>query len=244
MDWLTYFERNRVNRLREAIPWERGFNVEPQLRAPLIQSLQRFQVGEQGEGLHLKRGAAATGEAAYAAAINLFVAEEQEHARLLARVVRGLGGELLEGHWSDACFILLRHLSGLHLELMVLLVAEMIAKRYYQALSEGTNDAVLKTVFDQILRDEFGHVAFHSDFLHGAFAPLPLPLRHLMRGLWAILFRAVCLVVLYDHRAVLRATGVSPRAFWYDCGVIFAETATESFNPASALEKAKFRRVE
>jgi hypothetical protein len=242
MDWLTYFERNRVNRLREAIPWERGFNVEPQLRAPLIQSLQRFQVGEQGEGLHLKRGAAATGEAAYAAAINLFVAEEQEHARLLARVVRGLGGELLAGHWSDACFILLRHLSGLHLELMVLLVAEMIAKRYYRALSEGTNDLVLKTVFDQILRDEFGHVAFHSDFLHGAFAPLPLALRRLMRGLWAILFRAVCLVVLYDHRAVLRATGVSPRAFWYDCGLIFDETATEIFNPA--LEKAKLRRVE
>ena len=239
MDWLTYFERNRVNRLREAIPWERGFNVEPQLRAPLIQSLQRFQVGEQGEGLHLKRGAAATGDAAYAATINLFVAEEQEHARLLARVVRGLGGELLTGHWSDACFILLRHLSGLHLELMVLLVAEMIAKRYYRALSEGTNDPVLKTVFDKILRDEFGHVAFHADFLHCAFASLPLPIRRLMRALWAILFRVVCLVVMYDHRAVLRATGVSPRAFWRDCGLIFDETATEIFNTASALAKPK-----
>lgn len=237
MDWLTYFERNRVNRL--SIPWERGFNVEPQLRAPLIQSLQRFQVGEQGEGLHLKRGAAATGDAAYAATINLFVAEEQEHARLLSRVVRGLGGELLEGHWSDACFILLRHLSGLHLELMVLLVAEMIAKRYYRALSEGTNDAVLKTVFDQILRDEFGHVAFHSDFLRCAFAPLPLPLRRLIRGLWWVLFRAVCLVVMYDHRGVLRATGISARAFWHDCGLIFDETATEIFNAASALKGAK-----
>jgi len=231
MDWLTYFERNRVNRL--SIPWERGFQVEPPLRAPLIQSLQRFQVGEQGEGLHLKRGAAATGDAAYAATINLFVAEEQEHARLLARVVRGLEGELLQGHWSDACFILLRHLSGLHLELMVLLVAEMIAKRYYRALSEGTNDPVLKTVFVQILRDEFGHVAFHSDFLRSAFAPLPLPIRRLIALLWAILFRIVCLVVMYDHRAVLRATGVSPRAFWRDCGLIFNEVASGIF--ASAL---------
>lgn len=239
MDWLTYFERNRVNRLREGIPWERGFNAEPQLRAPLMQSLQRFQVGEQGDGQHLKHGAAATGDAAYVAAINLFVAEEQEHARLLARVVRGLGGELLDHHWSDACFILLRHLSGLHLELMVLLVAEMIAKRYYRALSEGTKDVVLKTVFDQILRDEFGHVAFHSDFLHRAFARLPLPTRRLLRGLWWILFRAVCLVVMYDHRGVLRATGVSTRAFWHDCGLIFDETANEIFSPASALKGAK-----
>jgi len=234
MDWLTYFERNRVNRLREAIPWEQGIQVEPQLRTPLIQSLQRFQVGEQGEGLHLKRGAAATGDTAYAATINLFVAEEQEHARLLARVVRGLGGELLAGHWSDACFILLRHLSGLHLELMVLLVAEMIAKRYYRALSEGTNDPVLKAVFDQILRDEFGHVAFHADFLHIAFASLPLSLRRLMRGLWRILFRAVCLVVMYDHRAVLRATSVSPRAFWHDCELIFDEVASGVFESALA----------
>jgi hypothetical protein len=230
MDWLMYFERNRVNRLREAIPWELGFNVEPHLRVPLIQSLQRFQVGEQGNGLHLKRGAAATGDAAYAATINLFVAEEQEHARLLARVVRGLDGELLKGHWSDACFILLRHLSGLHLELMVLLVAEMIAKRYYRALSEGTNDPVLKTVFDQILRDEFGHVAFHSDFLRSAFAPLPHPVHCLISLLWTMLFRIVCLVVMYDHRAVLRATGVSPHAFWHDCGLIFNEVASSIFN--------------
>jgi hypothetical protein len=115
---------------------------------------------------------------------------------------------------------------------MVLLVAEMIAKRYYRALSEGTNDPVLKTVFDQILRDEFGHVAFHSDFLRSAFAPLPLPIRRLISLLWAMLFRSVCLVVMYDHRAVLRATGVSPRTFWRDCGLIFNEVASDIFDSA------------
>src|SRR5436853_6547379 len=82
MEWTAYFERNRASRL--TIPWEREILVEPHLRAPLIRSLQRFQVGEQGDGLHLRAAAAATGDADYAYAIALFVAEEQEHARLLA----------------------------------------------------------------------------------------------------------------------------------------------------------------
>ena len=61
MDWLAYFERNRASRME--IPWERGIAVEPDLRVPLIHSLRRFQVGEQGDGNHLKRGAAAKGGA-------------------------------------------------------------------------------------------------------------------------------------------------------------------------------------
>lgn len=236
MEWTAYFERNCASRL--TIPWEREILVEPQLRAPLIRSLQRFQVGEQGDGLHLRTAAAATGDADYAYAVALFVAEEQEHARLLARLLRGMGGTLLRRHWSDICFVALRRLSGLHLELMVLLVAEMIAKRYYRALHEGTADPVLKTAFAQILHDEVGHVAFHCDYLRRAFAALPPPLRLLIRAGWRLLFWVVCLVVLYDHRAVLRAVGVAPGAFLRDCGLIFDETAAAIFEGRLTLDEA------
>src|SRR5919109_4904445 len=186
MDWKTYFERNRARRM--VIPWDRGIAVEPHMRAPLIRSLQRFQVGEQGDGAHLRMAAAATGDPAYAAAIALFVEEEQEHARLLERLLCGMGGTLLRRHWSDVCFIFLRRLSGLHLELLVLLVAELVAKRYYRALHEGTSDPVLKTAFAQILHDEVGHVAFHCDYLQRAFAPLSPHARLLIRVSWRLLF--------------------------------------------------------
>lgn len=237
MDWGSYFERNRIRRM--AIPWERGIAIEPQLREPLIRSLQRYQVGEQGEGVHLKAGAVATGDPAYAAAIGLFVQEEQEHARLLAELLRGLDAPLLRQHWSDGCFSFLRHLAGFHLELLVLLVAEMVAKRYYRALHEGIADPVLKTAFAQILHDELGHIAFHCDYLQRRFAGLPTLVRQAIRLSWRLIFRATCLVVIVDHRAVLRAVAVAPAAFWRDCGQIFDETADRIFASARVITDLK-----
>src|SRR5207253_3603965 len=117
---------------RMSIPWEHSVVIEQHLRGPLVRSLQRFQVGEQGDGIHLKRNATATGDPAYAETISLFIDEEQEHARLLAQLLRGMGAPLLGWHWSDACFVCVRRLSGLRLELMVLLAAELISKRYYR----------------------------------------------------------------------------------------------------------------
>jgi hypothetical protein len=239
MDWLSYFQCNRRDRL--PIPWEQGIAVPPHLRAPLIRSLQRFQVGEQGDGVHLKAGAAATGDPVYEAAIALFVAEEQEHSRLLARVLRAMGAELLPGHWSDGCFRAVRHLAGLHLEILVLLVAELIARRYYRALQEGTEDTVLRVVFAQIVRDELGHVAFHCDRLNRAFASLPTPARFLISTTWRAFFGAVTLVVMVDHRAVLRAVGVAPWAFWRDCGEIFEEAAGQIFGAPVPFEDVRAR---
>lgn len=226
--WLAYFERNKTERL--PIPWRQGITAPPELIPPLLRSLQRFQVGESGDGLHLKRGAARTGDADYATAIALFVAEEQEHARWLAIVINGMGGALLTHHWSDRLFVALRRLCGLRLELMVLLVAEMIAVRYYRALDEGTEEApVLQAVFRQIRRDEDGHVAFHIAFLREAFLHRSAASRWLIRTAWRILYRGACLLVMWDHRGVLKATGVRPRIFWRDTGRIFRDVAFALF---------------
>lgn len=230
-DWLTYFTRNRHHRL--AIPWEQGVQIDAQIAKPLIHSLQRFQVGEQGDGMHLRKHAARTGDPAYAAAITLFIQEEQEHSRLLAELLRELDANLLEGHWSDWAFVFLRHLCGLHTEILILLIAEIIAKRYYRALAEGISDPVAHTVFAQIVRDEQGHVAFHCDTLHQAFASLPAFIRPLIRQSWYILFRLACLIVMFDHRGVLHATQVTPGAFWHDCNVLFDEAANQIFRCAS-----------
>ena len=231
MDWLRYFRENRVDRM--PIPWELGINVAPALREPLIRSLQRFQVGESGDGAHLRRGAARTGDARYAETIRLFIEEEQEHSRLLARILEGLGAPLLKGHWSDAVFIAVRRLCGLRVELMVLLAAELIAKPYYRALFGGSKDPVLRAVCAQIVRDEEGHVAFHWDYLGRALAPVPVVGRLIILLAWSLFYRAVCLVVMYDHRGVLRAAGVSPRAFWADCGQVFEEAAAHIFTPTT-----------
>ncbi len=228
--WLKYFEFNRGH--RHEIPWELGITVEPRMRAPLIHSLQRFQVGESGEGRHLRKQAATTNDPAYIACIDFFIKEEQEHARLMAEILRRLEARLLRHHWSDACFILLRRLFGLNQELLVLLMPEMIAKRFFRALHDGAKDPVLRAVFGQIMHDEEGHLAFHIEFLQRALAGLSVASRIFQRSLWRLFFRASCLVVMWDHRGILRAVGVSSAKFWWDCGLIFDEVSAAIFSCA------------
>jgi hypothetical protein len=241
-EWLAYFERDLAT--RERIDFGSGVAIEPHLREPLIRSLQRFQVGESGEGEHLLTGAAATGDPVYAEAVRLFVAEEQEHARMLAGAIRGMGGTLLDGHWSDRAFVLLRRLMGLRLELLVLLIAELIARRYYRALYDGTSDPPLRAMYAQIMRDEVGHVSFHLDYLRHAFADTPAPVRVVIQTAWALMFRATCLVVLFDHRSVLRACNVPLETFWHDCGLIFSDAATRIFGNRRAARQLLSEQVE
>lgn len=236
-NWLRYFQHNRTDRL--PVPWERGINIEPGLREPLIRSLQKFQIGESGEGRRLRHHAAKTGDAGYAETINLFIKEEQEHARLMAEILKRLDAPLLTGDWTDHCFTFMRRLFGLHQELLVLLLPEMIAKRYFLALHDGTADPVARAVCEQILRDEDGHVAFHVEYLRRAFEPLSFSQRIAVQVVWRFLFRGACVVVMLDHRAVLRACGVRPADFWRDCGRIFDETAAGIFSPANVLAPAR-----
>jgi hypothetical protein len=194
--------------------------------------LQRFQIGESGEGRHLRAHAAGTGDADYEAAIDLFIKEEQEHARLMAAILRRFQAPLLQRHWSDGCFMFLRHVAGLKEQLLVLLLPEMIAKRHFRALHDGTADPVLKNVFAQICHDEEGHLNFHIDTLQQLFAEWPWWRRAAVRAFWRLLFRASCVVVIWDHRAVLSAVGVSKSLFWWDCGLIFDEVAARIFSSA------------
>jgi hypothetical protein len=231
-DWLAYFEYNRAN--RREIPWDTKIELPTGMIVPLIRSLQRFQVGESGEGRHLRKQAATTGDPIYERCIDLFIKEEQEHARLMAGVLKRLDAGLLQSHWSDGCFILLRHLFGLDQELLVLLMPEMIAKRYFRAVHDASNNPVLQAVCGQIMHDEEGHLAFHVDYLQKSLAGMSIVSRFVLRGVWRILFRLSCLVVIVDHGGILREARVSPLKFWWDCGLIFDEVAAAIFSCAPA----------
>jgi hypothetical protein len=227
VDWVEYFARNRAERIY--IPWELGVHVSPHLRSGIAKSLQRFQIGESGDGAHLRRVAARTGDSRYARAVEAFVREEQEHAAIMAGVLRCLDAPLLQRHWSNGCFRLLCLVSGLRTELLVLLVAEMVAKRYFRLLLESTSDPVTTAMCRQILHDEDGHIAFHCDALRPSLANLPPTVQWVLRAAWRAFFGTVCLLVTYDHRALLRATG---------CHVLFDSVASEVFAVEARLPKA------
>jgi len=176
----------------------------------------RFELGESGDGERIRRLAAQTGDTSYARAIELFVQEEQQHARWLGIVRERFEGERLESHWSDSAFVVLRHLGGLRREICVLLTAELIALSYYRALSLAYDDALLRAVCRRILLDERGHVAFQRATLGHEFARMPAPARSAAILTWRAFVALTAKVVAWDHREVLALAGMSRSDFERD----------------------------
>ncbi|MGV9790656.1 ferritin-like domain-containing protein [Streptomyces sp. NPDC003435] len=211
--WADGFEAERVRRAARADPdWTRAARLDPATWA----SVQRFQTGEDGDGANLTAKADQAGDPEYARAVRLFIAEEQNHARLLALLLTAGGMPTLAGHWTDTAFVRVRRLMGLRLELLVLMVAELVALRYYRALRDGTTDALTSEVAARILADEERHIPFHCARLHDSVAELPRAVRRPLLKLWRGLLAGAGLIVVADHGRALRALGVSRSRFLAD----------------------------
>lgn len=216
--WLAYFRHNAAHLM--PIPWSEGVALVTEEKRAISRSIGQFQLGESSEGNHLKRlaraYAARTGDAAYAEAMDLFIGEEQRHARDLGRFMDLAGIPRAASHWSDSVFRLLRRLSNLEMMLSVLLVAELIANVYYAALREATSCPVLRGICRQILRDEAEHVRFHVERLAQLRARRRRTLG-LTQALYRQFFCAACLVVWHGNAAVFRKAGMDFRDFWTAC---------------------------
>jgi len=223
-DWTGEFRVAAQKRRADGEPdWSMGARLHP----AVVRSVQRFQVGEAGDGANLIRAAARAGDEEYAAAVRMFVAEEQNHARLLASLLTAAGAPTITGHWTDAVFIALRRALGLRLELMVLLIAEVIALRYYRALRDGTPDPLTRTVAARILADEERHVPFHCRRLRQGFRTMPRFARRVIWGLWRLLHFGATVVVAWDHGPALRRLALRRRDFVRDANRQFSNTLTE-----------------
>lgn len=126
-------------------------------------------------------------------------------------------------------------LLGLRTELLVLMVAEVVALRYYRALRDGCADPLVSEVAGRILGDEERHVPFHCRRLREGFAGLPAPGRRAVSALWRGLLTAAALVVAHDHGPALRALGTGRAAFVRDVLRISAPLAAVVDGRAPAL---------
>jgi hypothetical protein len=183
-------------------------------RRALGRSLATFQLGESGSGEHLFAAAVGSDVSAdHLAALRCFVAEEQEHARLLALVLDGLRVPCRDHHWTDGIFVRLRRAHTLRSEVLTLLVAEVIALSYYGALRDGVGHPALRDIFGRIHADEVRHVDFHAETLPPylrRFGPLG---QRLVRVVWNILVTGAAVVVAADHGGALAAAGLTRRRF-------------------------------
>ena len=216
LHWIRHFEANARYKAHRQWPVTVS-TLQDHVREPLARSLATFQLGESGGGTRLRRYAREVAPLeqfrGYQRAIDLFIAEEQGHAELLARVVKHLGGQLKSRQWTNSVFRKFRTLINLDFNIQILLTAELIAESYYGQLYLGVNDPMVRQAAKEILRDEIHHLSFQRDFLAERISLM----RPWKRRLWSLQFRVVhrvvCRVVAWDHRTALRAIGVPPGAF-------------------------------
>jgi hypothetical protein len=222
--WVEHFEQNeRLHaEVDAAIDFDGPCETPDSVRPPLIESIRRFQLGESGDGEQLLRKAARAGDQDYLRAAQLFVAEEQQHAALLLRLLGYLDGQPMRTHWSDAVFVRLRRLMGLRTELMVLTVAEVVALSYYGGLASSGPDAVVRAVAARIVADEHPHVRFQIDRLRAGFVRSRIGVRALAFALWWVTAIGATVVVSFDHGPLLDAIGYRRTRFIRDVLTDFA----------------------
>ena len=167
-----------------------------------------------------------------------------------------MNAPLLRHHWTDWLFRRCRHLLGFYEEIAVLLMAEIIALKYYGVIRQGCRAPVLEIVCEQILADEKFHVRFHCESLHEAIVNRAWPVRAACWLVLSAMFALASAVVAWDHRRVFFALGGSVVEFLRDSrknflaareaifsGVAFARGAAEQIpsdehHPTRRLNKA------
>lgn len=218
--WIHHFQTNA--QVHDLICFEGADCSLPEaIRKPLAHSLAIFQLGESGTGSRLRRYAREVAPLenfrGYQRAIDLFVCEEQAHSRLLGRLVTHLGGPLLQKQWTNSVFRRLRFLVNLEFAIQVLLTAELIAEVYYGSLYLRVPDEAVHGACRQILRDEMKHLEFQRQFLAERLATFSPVGRYFWQGQFRLIHALTTRVVAWDHRACLRALGMTQATFVQRC---------------------------
>ncbi|MDE2263652.1 MAG: hypothetical protein KGL45_14100 [Gammaproteobacteria bacterium] len=217
--WLNHFEYH-AEQPRGAAGGSLSV-LRPEERQLIARSIATFQLGEQSDGSGLLRAAyrfaAAHGDELLPRITELFIREEQRHARLLREFMDEHGIGAKSRHWSDALFRRIRRLAGFELYLHILITAELIGNVYYHALESLTGCQRLKVLCRTLIADELAHIGYESDIILELRARKPSALRTLVRLMHRTFFCGTACAVWISHRAVLRRAGHTAGGFLRTC---------------------------
>ena len=172
--------------------------------------------------------------------MDLWFAEEAEHARLLGCAVRRFGGRIITSHWSFTAFCLCRRTLGVRFELQVLTLTELVSTAYYRMLRSHSPDGSLAAMCELILRDEAGHVAFQRDRLADGGRPKSGLRRLLMADSISCLRLRCGNSALDQSRTMLESNRWNPGRILF--GNHTADDALRSYNPLASKTSGVFQR--
>jgi hypothetical protein len=215
--WIAFFEANRE--LRHPIDWDTCGPLSPQERDLIGTSLQAWQRGETSDGMHLRavadRYSIQSNDPAFREAIELFIREENRHSELMGRFLDEAGIGRAESNWAEGWFRWLRHRSlDMASWTTPVLLAEVLALVYYDALRKATTSPALRGVCGQLLGDEAAHIRFQAERFATLFQGRSTGYRRLSMLWQGSLFLLTLLVVWWGHAHVLRAGGYTWGRYW------------------------------
>ena len=214
--WHRHFLQNRGG--IDTLPWAAPQGLGAAERRLVGRSIQQFQLGEFARGRGFMRRASAHPVLAldpeWLPALQLFIAEEQEHSNILGRFLDRERIPRLEAHWLDGIFRRLRKLAGLELCAAVLVTAETLAIPFYQALRDATHSALLRAICVRILCDEAAHLKFQALTLGLIRRPLAKRERAIRSLGHTVLFHGTALLLWQQHCRVFHSAGWNFRRFW------------------------------
>jgi hypothetical protein len=222
--WYAHFLRQSERPL--ALPWSDSYRLCDAERRLISRSVQQFQLGEWARGRGLVRRASSHSVLSidqwFLPSLELFIAEEQCHSRLLGLFLDRERIPRLNSHWVDGAFRHLRKLAGLEVCVMVLVTAEILAVPFYQALRDSTRSQLLRSICKRILCDEAAHLDYQALTLGLIRRPRSNRARVIRELCHSILFRCTALVLWQQHHVVFRAAGWDFRRFWTQARRVFA----------------------
>ena len=226
--WHQYFRKNAQSPLRESID---AVSLSEEKIKAFQYSLSIFQLGEAGEGRIAKEIDSAIFfgiNDTYRDCLKLFVKEEGKHGRILALMIKSLGGKLIQHNWTESLFSFGRRLMGIRLKLLVLLATEAVSVVFYKIFIKELPLSGMRAALIEICRDEEFHLRFHQDFfkvrIHTKLHQFSFKI------LWrCITLLAFCVVVI-DHLNSLLILRVSIEQIFRDYKIIVSNVEEEICN--------------
>lgn len=216
--WISYYQANAAS-IRLA-PEKPSANpaLPRKIRAALEKSLPAWQLGETGEGSHLRAAArkfaTAHHDPDFPVAVDLFIREEQRHGAALGNWLNEVGIPRKTKDLGNNLFRFCRYaLSNYSVWATVVVMVELMAEIYYAAVRRVTPCPLLKFECRRILSDEVRHIRFQCEHLAVARQKIPRLFRPLCRLAESAFFLVVCAAVWTGHKSLLRLDGFNFRRF-------------------------------
>jgi hypothetical protein len=211
--WLLHFKSN-LNQNR--IDWDLKTTITEEQKALIIRSLQAWQLGETSEGNQLRQAAQKYAilidDMDYLEAIDLFIKEEQKHGENLGKYLDAIGEKRLGYDFGDYLFRKIRHINlDIEIWTITVIIVESFAQIYYKAIADATACPLLKSICQDILKDEAHHIRFQKERLLQIIDNQSITSKIIRNIAYTCLFYGITSAVWIGHSKAFKAGNVN---FW------------------------------